>query len=179
MKIKQLFEIFRVFFKIGIVTFGGGYAMLPILQHELVSKRGWLCDEEIMDYFAIGQSLPGIIAVNVATFSGNKKYGFWGALFAVLGVISPSILIIGIIAASISSFSSYIWVQKALKGINVGVAVLLTQATFAMAKKSIVDVLTIVIALASFIFITWFSVSTVLVLILAICVGILAKGGKK
>ena len=95
---KELLELFGVFFRIGAFTFGGGYAMLPIIQREVVEKRGWASDEEVIDYYAIGQSTPGIIAVNTATFIGFKNKGIMGAIFATLGMISPSLVIITIIA---------------------------------------------------------------------------------
>ena len=102
---RELFELLLVFARIGAVTFGGGYAMLPILQRELVEKRGWVTEEEIMDYFAIGQCTPGVIAVNTATFVGIKLRGYPGAVFATVGIVLPSIVIITLIAAVISNFA--------------------------------------------------------------------------
>ena len=94
---KELLKMFLAFAKIGAVTFGGGYAMLPILQRDIVNKHGWATDDELMDYFAIGQCTPGIIAVNTATFIGYKNKGILGGIFATLGVVSPSVLILSII----------------------------------------------------------------------------------
>ena len=102
---KELFELFWMFFRIGGFTFGGGYAMLPMIQHEIVEKRKWATDEEIMNYYAVGQCTPGVIAVNTATFIGYKRKGIPGGIFATLGVIAPSIVIITVIAAFIGNFS--------------------------------------------------------------------------
>ena len=104
---KELFNLFLAFAKVGVLTFGGGYAMLPILQREIVEKNNWASDEELMDYYAIGQCTPGVIAVNTATFIGQKNKGIMGGIMATLGVITPSLIIITAIAAFINaSFSS-------------------------------------------------------------------------
>ena len=101
---KLLFELFFVFAKIGVMTFGGGYAMLPILQREIVEKKKWTTDEELMDYFAVGQCTPGVIAVNTATFIGQKMKGILGGIVATLGVVFPSLLIISILISAIIPF---------------------------------------------------------------------------
>ncbi|HLS53535.1 MAG TPA: chromate transporter, partial [Tissierellaceae bacterium] len=93
---QELIQLFIVFFRMGAFTFGGGYAMLPIIQEEIVDKRGWATNEEVIDYYAIGQCTPGIIAVNTATFVGYKRKGIMGGVFATLGLVSPSIIIITI-----------------------------------------------------------------------------------
>ena len=103
---KTLVELFFVFFKIGAVTFGGGLAMLPIIEKELVIKRNWVTKDTLLDYFAIGQATPGIIAVNVATFLGYSRAGILGAIIATLGVVTPSIIIISIIAKFLSGLLS-------------------------------------------------------------------------
>ena len=102
--IKEICELVVSFFKIGIMTFGGGYAMLPMLQRELVENRKWVTEEEILNYFAIGQCTPGVIAVNTATFVGYKRCKIPGAIFATIGVVLPSMIIITIIAAVLSNF---------------------------------------------------------------------------
>ena len=112
-------DLFVTFFKIGICTFGGGYAMLPILQREVVEKKSWAMEEELMDYYAIGQCTPGIIAVNVATFIGQKFMGTLGGIFATLGVIAPSLVIISLLAGVIEAFSHIVWVQHAFGGIRI------------------------------------------------------------
>lgn len=138
-KMKQLFQLFITFAKIGSMTFGGGYAMLPFLQREIVEKNKWATEEEIMDYFAIGQCTPGVIAVNTATFIGYKLAGVLGGIFATLGVIFPSLVIISIIAAFIRNFADIEAVQHAMNGIQICVCALILDATIRLAKKSFAD----------------------------------------
>ena len=118
---KLLWELFRSFFMIGAMTFGGGYAMLPMLEREIVNKHKWGTQEELLDYFAIGQCTPGIIAVNTATFVGHKVKGVWGGIAATLGVVSPSLIIITVIAMVLENFMDILWVQNAFAGIRVAV----------------------------------------------------------
>ena len=115
---KELLDMFITFAKVGVMTFGGGYAMLPILQREVVENKGWAEEAELTDYYAIGQCTPGIIAVNVATFIGYKKRGVLGGIFATLGVIFPSLIIIMSLAGVISAFSDFAAVQHAFAGIR-------------------------------------------------------------
>lgn len=151
---KTLFKLFTVFARIGGFTFGGGYAMLPMLQKEVVEKQKWATQEELMDYYAIGQCTPGVIAVNTATFVGTKIKGIPGAIFASLGVITPSIVIVGIIAAFISNFQELEVVQWAFAGIRAAVVALITSSVIKLAKKSVIDIVTfilfITVTLASF-----------------------------
>lgn len=170
--LKTLWELFSVFFKIGICTFGGGIAMLPILERELAEKRGWATSEELLDYFAIGQSTPGIIAVNVATFIGYKRAKVLGGFVATIGVVCPSVIIITIIAKFISNFSHIAWVQRALRGINVSVAALLTYAVINFAKKSVKNVLGVVLFLLSFVLIFVLNVSTVWIILGSCALGV-------
>ena len=136
---KELLDMFLTFARIGGFTFGGGYAMLPMLQKEVVNGRHWATDEELMDYYAIGQCTPGIIAVNTATFVGYKNRGIPGAIAATLGVIAPSLVIIMIIAAFISNFIELSFVSSAFAGIRACVCVLIGSAVVKLAKKSLVD----------------------------------------
>ncbi|MBR5437323.1 MAG: chromate transporter [Clostridia bacterium] len=145
---KLLLDLFFIFARIGGFTFGGGYAMLPMLQREVVERRGWATQDELMDYYAIGQCTPGIIAVNVATFIGTKIKGFPGALFATMGVITPSIIIIAVIAAFISGFQDIEIVTHAFSGIRAAVVALILSSVIKLSKKSIVDKITTVIFLA-------------------------------
>lgn len=145
----ELLELFWIFAKIGAVTFGGGLAMLPILQRELVDKRGWATEEELLDYYAIGQCTPGIIAVNTATFIGNKRRGVLGGIFATLGVIFPSIVIISIISAFIQNFLEYEVVEYAFSGIRVCVCVLIFDSVIKLWKKAVIDIPTAVIFVAA------------------------------
>ena len=169
----ELFNLFFTFFKIGAVTFGGGYAMLPILERELITKRKWTTSEQILDYYAIGQSTPGIIAVNVSTFIGHKRRGVTGAIAATVGMVTPSIIIITIIALFIHNFESITWVQKALNGINVSVAALLTYSVYGFAKKSIKNWWGALIYIAAFVAVYFFRVSSIFVVLSAAAVGIL------
>ena len=120
---KELFNLFIAFAKVGVLTFGGGYAMLPILQREIVEKNNWASDEELMDYYAIGQCTPGVIAVNTATFIGQKNKGIMGGIMATLGVVTPSLIIITAIAAFISNFADLAIVKNAFAGVRVFVLI--------------------------------------------------------
>lgn len=131
--------MFFTFFRIGAVTFGGGYAMLPILQREVVEKKHWATDEELTDYYAIGQCTPGVIAVNTATFIGQKYRGIPGGIITTLGVVSPSLIIISIIAALINNFSDILWVQNALGGIRVCVCVFILNSVVKLYKSAVRD----------------------------------------
>ena len=144
----KLLDLFLTFARIGGLTFGGGYAMLPILQKEVVEKRGWATEEELMDYYAIGQCTPGIIAVNTATFVGQRTGGVIGGIVATLGVVFPSLIIISVIAAFIQNFADLAIVQNAFAGIRVCVCVLIFNAVLKLWKKSVVDKITLVIFLA-------------------------------
>lgn len=178
---KLLMQMFLTFAKVGVMTFGGGYAMLPILQREVVDNKGWATEEELMDYFAIGQCTPGVIAVNTATFIGQKYKGFWGAIFATLGVVFPSLVIISLLAGVIEAFSHLVWVQNAFGGIRVCVCVLITNAVVKLFKKAVVDLPTLLIFLAVAIGSVLLDVSPVIFVVIAAFAGIILKamGGKK
>lgn len=142
---KELIDLYLTFARIGGFTFGGGYAMLPMLQKEVVDARHWATEDEIMDYYAIGQCTPGIIAVNTATFVGYKVKGIAGGIFATLGLVSPSIVIITIIAAFLKNFAQYAVVKNAFAGIRICVVVLIIQAVIKLGKKSVKDLWTALI----------------------------------
>ena len=144
---KKYWELFITFAKMGVLTFGGGMAMLPILQREVVENKHWADEEELSDYFAIGQCTPGIIAVNTATFIGQKLYGTVGGILATLGVVFPSLVIISLLAGLINNFADLAWVQNAFAGIQVCVCVLIFNAVAKLLKKSVVDKRTLVIFL--------------------------------
>ena len=137
--LRELLDMYLVFFRIGAVTFGGGYAMLPILQREVVEARHWATDDELTDYYAIGQCTPGIIAVNTATFIGQKQAGIIGGIVATLGIVFPSLIIITALAGVINSFSHLAWVQHAFAGIRVCVCVLIFNAVVKLFKGSVKD----------------------------------------
>ena len=142
---KELLELYWTFVKIGCVTFGGGYAMLPILERELVDKRHWTTMDDLRDYFSIGQCTPGIIALNVSTFIGEKRAGIKGALLATAGFLTGPIIIILVIAAFLRNFATLPVVQHAFAGIRVCVCVLIVQAVLRLWKSSVVDVFTFVL----------------------------------
>lgn len=172
-KLKELFTIYFAFFKVGAFTFGGGLAMMPMLQKELIEKKQWLTEEELIDYYAVGQSTPGIIAVNVATFVGYKRAGILGGIFGTLGIISPSLIIIMILANLINSISDYPIVQKALTGINVAVAALLTSVIINFAKKTIKNVWNAIFMLISFLLIFALKVPSFIVILFGLTTGII------
>ena len=178
---KLLLEMFLTFAKVGVMTFGGGYAMLPILQREVVDNKGWATEEELMDYFAIGQCTPGVIAVNTATFIGQKNKGILGGIIATLGVIFPSLIIISLLAGVIEAFSHIAWVQHAFGGIRVCVCVLIVNAVVKLFKKAVVDVPTFIIFLAVALGSVILDLSPVIFVVIAAVAGIVLKalGGKK
>ena len=130
-------DLFLTFAKVGVCTFGGGYAMLPILQREIVEKKGWATEEELTDYFAIGQCTPGVIAVNTATFIGHKLKGTPGGIFTTLGVVFPSLVIIAIVAGFLSNFAQYPLVQHALAGVNACVVALIASSVIKLGKSTL------------------------------------------
>lgn len=170
-----LWSIYTAFFKIGAVTFGGGYAMLPILEREAAAKKGWVTKEEIMDYYAIGQGLPGIIAVNVGILTGHKLRGFWGGLMAALGVISPCLIIITLIAACLNNFRDNEYVRHALSGISVCVCALILSSILGLWKKGVKDIPALVIFLVMLALSLFTSLSPVLLVILAAGAGLLLR----
>ena len=174
-KLKQLFGLFGAFAVVGVTTFGGGYAMLPALQREVVEKRRWATEEEVMDWYAIGQCTPGVIAVNTATFVGQTQAGVWGGIFATLGVVFPSLVIIMIIAAFIQNFAHLPAVQNAFAGIRVCVCVLILNAVVKLWKKSVVDWKTFLIFLLVFAGSVFLNISPVLYVLAAAVAGVVIR----
>lgn len=172
---KELLTLFGIFAKIGVMTFGGGYAMLPILQREIVDNRHWATEEELMDYFAIGQCTPGVIAVNTATFIGQKRKGVIGGIVATLGVVFPSLVIISLLAGVIEAFSHLALVQHAFGGIRICVCVLILNAVVKLFKKAVVDVKTLIIFLVVMLGSVFTSLSPVYFVLLAGIGGIVLK----
>ena len=168
-------QLFTAFFKIGLFTFGGGMSMLPMLQRELVESKQWMTEEEILNYFAIGQCTPGIIAVNVATFCGYKRAGLSGAIVSTIGIVCPSWIVITLIAGSISRFSDIVWIQRAMKGVYVAVAALLARAVFTFGKKIITDFVTAGIAVGAFLAMSVWNVSGILIVLVAGIIGFCAQ----
>lgn len=178
---KELLDLFFTFARIGGLTFGGGYAMLPIIQKEVVEKRKWATEEEVMDYYAIGQCTPGVIAVNTATFIGYKNKGIIGGIIATLGVVFPSLVIISIISMFISNFADLEIVKHAFSGIRVCVCVLIINAVIKLGKSSIVDTAALLIFLAVFASSVFLNVSPIIAVIASGFIGWLVKfiGGVK
>lgn len=172
---KELFSLFFTFAKVGVMTFGGGYAMLPILQREVAEKKKWATDEEIMDYFAIGQCTPGVIAVNTATFIGQKHKGIIGGIVATLGVVFPSLVIISLLAGVIEAFSHLAWVQHAFAGVRVCVCVLIINAVVKLFKKAVVDLKTLLIFLIVALGSTFTGISPVIFVVISAVIGIALK----
>ena len=171
----MLLKLFLAFAKVGIMTFGGGYAMLPILQREIVEKNGWATDEELADYFAIGQCTPGVIAVNTATFIGQKNAGTLGGIMATLGVVFPSVIIITLLAGVIKQFSHLEIVKHAFAGIRVCVCVLIFNSVLKLWKAAITDKITLVIFAAVLVAATLTDISPVIFVIIAAVLGIIVK----
>ena len=177
-------KLFLTFAKVGVMTFGGGYAMLPILQREIVEKNHWATEEELMDYFAIGQCTPGVIAVNTATFIGQKLRGIWGGICATLGVVFPSVAIISLLAGVIEAFSHLTWVQHAFGGIRICVCVLILNAVVKLCKKAVVDKVTLALFVLVAVGAYFLDVSPVVFVLLAGLAGVWLgkfskRGGKK
>ena len=164
---KELFDLFWTFCKIGALTFGGGYAMLPLIQREIVENKKWSTEKEILDYYAVGQCTPGVIAVNTATFIGYKLRGIIGGIVATLGVIFPSIVIILIIATFLQNFADLAIVQSAFAGIRVAVVALIITTVVKLIKSSIKDYLGVIIAIIAFVISAFIGLSPVYVVIAA------------
>lgn len=160
---KEYIELFLTWAKIGGFTYGGGYAMLPLIINEVAKNKNWATEDEIMDYYAISQCTPGVIAVNIATFVGKKRKGVLGGIIATLGVITPSIIIITLIAAFLKKYSNLDIVRHALNGVFVAECVLMTKTVIKLGKNALKDIKTIAIFIASFICIFYLNVSTIII----------------
>lgn len=184
---KKLLDLFLTFARVGGLTFGGGYAMLPILQREVVEKKKWATEEELADYYAVGQCTPGIIAVNVATFIGNTEAGTLGGIFATLGVVFPSVVIISLLAGVIQAFAANPYVINAFAGIRVCVCVLILNAVIKLGKSSVKDIPALVIFLAVFAGAFFLDLSPIVYVVIAAMAGVVInalrgrkeKGGAK
>ena len=180
----RLIDLFLAFARVGMLTFGGGVAMLPMLERECVQRFGWVNTEELTDYFAIGQCTPGIIAVNTATFVGSKQRGALGAAVATLGVISPSIVIILIIAAVLNGFADNQYVIHAFAGIRAAVCALMVNAVVRLCKSNVRDWFGFALAAAAFVLTVVIDISPVFPVLGAAILGIFAgmfteRGGKQ
>ena len=169
----SLAELFIAFAKVGVLTFGGGYAMIPILERELVDNHSWATNEELMDYYAVGQCTPGVIAVNTATFIGNKLAGPVGGIIATLGVIFPSVVIITVIAGILTNFAHIPAVKSAFAGIRVCVCVLIFNSVVKLFKSAVIDKAALIIFLVVLVCSFFFGVSPVILVVISAVAGIL------
>ena len=169
---KKYIDLFLAFAKIGVMTFGGGYAMLPMLERELIDNRGWTTNEELMDYFAVAQCTPGVIAVNTATFIGYKLYGHLGGIVATLGVVFPSLVIITTIAGVLTNFADIPAVKHAFAGVRVCVCVLIFNAVVKLWKGAIKDKAALVLFVVIFLLSVFLDVSPVVYVIACAAAGI-------
>jgi len=170
---KLLWELFLSFARVGVMTFGGGYAMIPILEREIIERHGWSTEEEMMDYYAVAQCTPGVIAVNTATFVGYKVAGAAGGVVATLGVVFPSVIIITLIAGILTNFADVPAVRSAFAGIRVCVCVLIFNAVVKLWKKAVVDKAALVLFLVVFLLSVFLSVSPVIFVVVCAAAGIL------
>lgn len=170
--VKNLLSLFLTFAKIGVMTFGGGLTMLPLLTKEIVEKRKWASEEQLLDYYAVGQCTPGIIAVNTATFIGYSQAGIAGGIFATVGMVTPSVLIIIAVAAALQQFMEYPVVASALMGIRAVVCALLSHTVITLAKKSLVDIVTAMIFIIGFVLCFIFDITPILVVVVGAIIGI-------
>lgn len=171
--IKSLIRLFLSFLKVGAFTFGGGYAMLPLIEEETVKKRGWIKDEDILDIVAVSESTPGPIAINMATFVGYKVCGVLGSVFATLGVVLPSFIIILIISFFFRQFQDIKVVKFAFNGIRAGVVALLIKALLTMSKQCPRNIISYIILIVSFILASFFGVNVLIIIIVSAIVGLL------
>ncbi len=164
-KFKRIMRLFYIFLKIGAFTFGGGYAMIPLIQREVVENEEWITDDDILEIVAIAESTPGPIAINSATFVGYRVAGFWGAFFSTLGVVLPSFIIILLISAILNEFKDNKYVQYAFNGIRVGVLALIVKALWAMYKKAPKGWVSYIVMAGAFITTAFLDISILWVLI--------------
>ena len=170
---KQLLELFAAFARVGMMTFGGGYAMIPILEREIVDRQGWASGEELMDYYAVGQCTPGVIAVNTATFIGYSVAGVPGGIVATLGVVFPSLIIISVIAGILTNFADIPAVRSAFAAIRVCVCVLILNAVLKLWKKAVPDRATLILFLLVFLPSVFFDISPIVFVVFCAAAGIL------
>ena len=172
---KKLLELYCTFFRIGGLTFGGGMAMLPMLKREIVEKYGWATEQELLDIYAIGQCTPGVIAVNTSTYIGYQQGKLVGSIFATLGMISPSLIIITLIASILKEFMALPIVLHALAGIRITVCALMLNTVFSLMKSGIKDKLGVLLFLFGFLLATFTPIPTILLVVCAAVIGIFVK----
>ena len=168
-----LLKLFAAFARVGVLTFGGGYAMIPMLEREIVDRHGWATNEELMDYYAVGQCTPGVIAVNTATFIGYKIAGNIGGVMATLGVVFPSFVIITVIAGIIQNFADIPAVKSAFAAIRVCVCVLIFNSVLKLWKGAVKDKAALVLCLLVFVLSMFFNISPIVFVVFCAAAGIL------
>lgn len=175
-------QLYVTFFRIGILTFGGGLTMLPLLKYELVESKKWITEERLLDCYAIGQCTPGIIAVNTATYVGYLKKGVFGGIIATLGMVSPSVLIITLVATFMQNFMEVAIIQHALMGIRGAVCALMLNTVVSLAKKSLISKINIAICIVALVLTLFTSIPTIAIIIAAGVAGVIIekiRGGKQ
>ena len=168
-----LWQLFVSFARVGVLTFGGGYAMIPMLEREIVDRHGWATSEELMDYYAVGQCTPGVIAVNTATFIGYKIAGNIGGVMATLGVVFPSFVIITVIAGIIQNFADIPAVRSAFAAIRVCVCVLIFNSVLKLWKGAVKDKAALVLCLLVLVLSMFFNISPIVFVVFCAAAGIL------
>ncbi len=172
---KKTLSLFKTFFNIGLFTFGGGYAMIPLIQKEVVDNKKWITDEDILNIITIAESTPGPIAINAATFIGFKVCGILGSFFSTLGVVVPSFIIISILSFFITQFQNLQVVKFAFEGIRVGILVLILKALISMYKQAPKGIISYILMALSFVLVAIFNVNVLFVLILCAIVGLISS----
>lgn len=170
---RKMWELFTITLQLGAFTFGGGYAMFPLMRREYVEKRNWFTDSDMLDMLAVSQSLPGMISVNASIMVGYRLFGLLGALVAVLGLVLPSLVVLSIISFFYVKFQSNPWVNAALSGIRVGVIALLIQAVIQLGKPSVKGAFAWILAITAFILSVLSGIHPILIILAGAFVGIL------
>ncbi|BEP28481.1 chromate transporter [Helicovermis profundi] len=176
---KELFSIFKVFFRIGAFTFGGGYAMIPLIHEEIVDNNGWMNESDFLDAIAISQSLPGAIAINIATFVGYKIKGIKGALVSALGVILPSFLIILFLSGILIKNKDNIYLKKAFLGVRPAIVGLIIFSIYKLQRSVEKNIFSISLYIVSVILLIVLGINPIFVIIASGILGYLYYGGKK
>ena len=169
----RLLELFCVFARVSAITIGGGYVMFPMLKSEVVDSKGWISDEEMIDYYALGQSIPGIISMNTSTLIGYRKRGIPGAVFAAAGMATPSLVVILLLSIFFIQYLDHVWVQRAFSGIRAAVVAMIVMAVWNVGKKSVTTPMKAAIAVGSFLAIAGLHWSPVLMIVAGAVLGLL------
>ena len=164
-KLKASLHLFMCFFRIGAFTFGGGYAMIPLIQTEVVEKKKWITDKDILDIIAISESTPGPISINAATFIGYKVCGFWGAFFSTFGLVLPSVVIISLLSMVLGLVENNKIVQYAFNGIRAGVLALIIKALISMYKQCPKNLFSYIVLALAFLVVAIFNINVIYVVI--------------